>query len=237
MRAAMIGKSFVALATLVSLLALSSPSHCEERATPGNIRSFIGSLVGEWVGTYQETTDGVKDDSAKYFRTVVKQSSPDSYETVFEYYSHDAKIDAPLKVGSSTITTNIVSDRLAASNISGYGQALVDAGRLKPERHQLSEVLHILPSGDLQGTGRGTIAISGLPMGLGKNGKVTDYQCTWSLDNGVLKIKRQLKLKFKVLCLKKSCTIVSDFTARPGSDIAGLINNTESNPNRVRKAL
>ena len=84
-------------------------------------------------------------------------------------------------------------------------------------------MLRVSPSGGLEGTGRGRITVSGMPLGLGKHGAVQDYGSTWSQHDGVLTMSQHLKVKFTVLFLSKRFSIIADYTARRGSDIAGLM--------------
>jgi len=47
----------------------------------------------------------------KYFHAIVKQLSPDRYETVFEYYRLDPQTGAPIQVGATTMSTTVRAGR------------------------------------------------------------------------------------------------------------------------------
>jgi len=220
-----------AIALLLTLL-VSAVGYAQPSAPPASVASFLHSLVGEWIGTCVQSTDGKAADN-KYFHAVSKQSGPDTYETVFEYYRLDRQTGAPLKVGAAIITTRVAADRTATNTITGHGQVLLDPKTSKPEQHDLSEVLRVSPSGGLEGTGSGSIKVSGMPLGLGKHGTVQDYRSTWSQSNGVLRMSEHLNVKFKVLFVSKRFTIIADYTARHGSDIVGLMKSAAAKVNRV----
>lgn len=222
-------------AFLMLTLITSRAGRAQANAPPNNVGSFIHSLIGEWVGTCVQSTDGKATDN-KYFHAVIKQSGPDTYETVFEYYRLDPQTGATIKVGTTAMATTVAADGAATNRITGKADILIDPKTLKPEQHDLSEVLRVSPAGGLEGTGSGSIKVSGLPLGLGKNGKVQDYRSTWSQSNGVLSISQHLKVKFKVLFFSKRFTIIADYTARPGSDIVGLMKRAENNANRAAEA-
>ncbi len=190
--------------------------------TCNNTTEFIRGLVGEWVGTCVQTTDGKPVDD-KYFHAVIKQAGETSFETAFEYYRLDPETGAPTKAGAATMVTSIGADGAATNRITGSGQVMIDPKTSKPERHDVSEVLRLAGSGDLAGTGGGSIHVSGLPFGAGKNGKVRDYRSTWSVRDGVLKIAQQLRAKFSVLVFSKSFDIAATYTARRGSDVMDLM--------------
>lgn len=220
---------------LVLLVITSRAGRAQASAPPNNVGSFIHGLIGEWVGTCVQSTDGKATDN-KYFHAVIKQSGPDTYETVFEYYRLEPQTGAPIKVGVTTMATTVAADGTATNRITGKADVLIDPETLKPEQHDLSEVLRVSPSGGLEGIGSGSIKVSGLPLGLGKNGTVQDYRSTWSQSNGVLSISQHLKVKFKVLFFSKRFTIIADYTARPGSDIVGLMKRAEGNASRAAEA-
>jgi hypothetical protein len=228
------------LTLLVSAVGYAQPGAppngaAQPSAPPASVASFLHSLVGEWVGTCVQSTDG-KAAENKYFHAVIKQPGPDTYETVFEYYRLDPQTGAPLTVGAAIMTTKVAPDGTATNTITGSGQVLLDPKTSKPEQHDLSEVLRVSPSGGLEGTGSGTIKVSGMPLGAGKHGKVRDYHSTWSQSNGVLSLSQRLNVKFKVLFFSKSFAIIADYTARPGSDIVGLMKSAAADVNRVEAA-
>ena len=207
-------------------LITSTAGYCQT-ATQPSIESFYESLSGDWVGTVSESTDGKFSDT-KYFHAAIKQLSLDTYQTVFTYYRLDANSGAPVLVGVSGMSTKIGTDGAATNSVTGKGDILVDVDSWKPETHELTEILRTSPMGGLQGTGSGSIRVTGMPLGLGKNGKVQSYSSTWSVDNDVLRIGQRFKVRFRILLFQKSYTITADSTANRGSDILGLMKTAQS---------
>jgi hypothetical protein len=228
------------LALLVAAVGYAQPSAppggaAEPSLHPSSVASFLGSLVGEWIGTCIQSTDGQASDN-KYFHAIIKQLDPDTYETVFEYYRLDPQTGAPIKVGLAIVTTKVAPEDTATNTIVGSGEVLLDPQTSKADQYELSEVLSVSPAGGLEGTGSGRISVSGMPLGLGKNGKVQDYRSTWSENNGVLSITEHLKVKFTVLFFSKRFTVVAGYTAQRGSDIAGLMKSAFADKPRVSGA-
>jgi hypothetical protein len=215
------------LAMLIAVISLASTAVIPQSvAQPHDVKGFVHNLIGEWIGTYEEFTDGEKAD-AKYFHAIIKQSNPDTYQTIFEYYRLDEKTCVPIKVGESVMTTRVAADGTATNSIIGKGQVLIDPNTSKPEQHNLSEVLKVSPPSGMQGSGGGRISVSGLTFGVGKNGKVRDYHSAWTMQNGTLKISQMLNVSFRLLLFSKSFVITAEFTGDRGSDITGLMKRVE----------
>jgi hypothetical protein len=217
----------VAAIVLILAIATSVAVYPQAPAPPRDIAGFYHEIIGEWIGTVEQYTDGIKADT-KYFHAVIKQTSPDTYEAVFEYYRLDEKTYAPVQVGVTSMTTKITEEKIATNTITGKGDLFLDSKTSKPEEHQMSEVLRMSPSCSLEGKGSGKISVGGTALGIGKNGEVSDYTSTWTLDNGVLSISERLRVTFRVLFFAKHYDIVDDFKAERGSDIMGLMKRGSS---------
>ena len=209
---------------IVLILAVAIPvvGYSQPAAPPTDTAGFFYEMIGEWIGTVDQYTSGVKADT-KYFHAVCKQTSLNTYQAVFEYYRIDKQTHAIVKVGVTTMTNKLAPDGTVTNTVTGQGDVFINPTTVKPEQHQLSEVLRMSPSGSLVGNGSGKISISGLTLGAGKNGKVSDYTSTWALSNGVLSITERLKATFHILFFAKQFDIVDNFVARRGSDIMGLM--------------
>jgi hypothetical protein len=184
------------------------------------VKSFFQGIVGEWIGTCEQSTDGEQADN-KYFRAVVKQVDANSFTTNFDYYKYDEKAEAPVQIGSSSITTTIAPDGSAKNKITGKGTMLVDY-KPKQQKHDLQEVISSTPSG-LRGQGTGTLSVSGMPLGLGKNGKIQQANSTWTFSKGVLSIRQDIKAGFRALFINKSFYVKANYTAQRGSDVVSLM--------------
>ncbi len=209
--------------TLFSTTLLTAPAHAQTALPPGgDARSFFQSLLGDWVGVCVQTNDGERADD-KYFHAAVKQAGPNAYQMVLDYYRLDRRTGVTSPVGISTITTTIGADGSVTNRVSGRGEVMIDDHTSKPESHDLSEGLRLIPGGAFQGTGDGRIDVSGMPMGAGKGGQVRNYRSLWSRTGDTLSIQQQLDVKFKVLCFSKSMSVSLNMTASPGNDLAAYM--------------
>ncbi len=223
----MLRTGHVLTSVLMLIAAACGSAHCQALNQCSGVASFFLSMPGEWVGTVTQSTDG-KLSETKFFRATTRQVTSDTYETAFSYYRSNAKTCEPVAAGTSCIATKIDALGTATNSITGKGDVLVDGTVLKPETHVLTEILNVCPSGGLQGTATGCVSVSGMPLNLGKNGKVRDYSSTWSMDGNVLKINQRFKVSFVVLMLRRNHSIVADYTATRGTDLAGLMRDTQN---------
>ena len=206
-----------ALAVALSAAAFAEPLPSSQ----GSARDFFCAIAGEWIGTCEQTTNGEQAED-KYFHGVVTQLNPDTFESKFEYYRLDEETGEPHRAGETTVITTFQPDGTATSKIVGKGEVLIK-NKPKNQEHELTEVVKCADDGGLQGQGSGVIRVSGMPLGLGKKGKVDKAESSWSLDDGVLTIRQSLNVGFRVLFIKKSFDVVAQYTATRGSDVASLM--------------
>ena|GEM_PF-2384574 len=234
----------------IALAALGCPTYCEETAVPAAadstqapvttkaetpsalpgdkpaekpvcaITEFFRGITGEWVGVCKQTTEGeVAED--KYFRACIRESSANCFEARFEYYRCDAA-GALVSIGGSDVKVAVSSDCTAVGRVVGDGEVLVDK-KPKKQEHDLTEALTWLSQDQLQARGTGSLKVYGMPLGLGKLGKVRDDQSAWKVTNGALNIKQSLSIVFKALCFSKSFTIEANYAAVRGSEVSSIV--------------
>lgn len=209
---------------LIVVLFADAPQTTERR----DGSSFMQSMIGEWIGTFNQLTDQVRADP-KYFRAVVRQTGPDSYETVFRYYKLDPDTQELVDAGTERVETT-VADGTVQNVLDGQGEVLIDPETLKWEQHEFYEKLELSSPGTLQGRGTGNIVVSDTPSEEGKDGEIVDYASTWSMrdgGNGGMRITQQFQVEFKVLFFGKTYDITMEHDARRGSDISEIIGSDD----------
>ncbi len=211
------------ISLLILALAILASGIAQAAAPPqGDSRAFLRSIVGDWIGTCKQSTDGEQAED-KYFHATVKQVDQNTFDCKFEYYR--LQNGSPLLIGSSVVTTTIAADGSARNRITGKGTVLVE-NKPKNQSHDFTEVVRPAGVGKLEGAGSGKISVSGLPLGVGKNGRVKSSRSTWVLSDGVLTIDQSIRANFRVLFLSKSFDVVARYTAHRGTDVAALMNRS-----------
>lgn len=212
-----IAAALVMIAALISTPAPAQPVASRQAGTS----EFYRNIAGDWVGTCEQTTDG-KQAETKYFSARVRELSPSSFESRFEYFRLDKASGKTVRAGDATVATSIGADGVATSRVVGKGTILVDL-KPKPQQHDFidSQVCH--SPGLLQGTTTGTIKVSNMPLGLGKNGKIKSGTSSWKLSGQTLCIDQKIVVGFNVLLFTKKFTVDAHYTARRGTDLASLM--------------
>ncbi|MDO8585823.1 MAG: hypothetical protein Q7T82_02180 [Armatimonadota bacterium] len=209
-----------ALSALAALLlicvgcAAASSSTC-------SASDFFANVTGEWIGVCEQTTDGEKAID-KFFHASITRTGDNTFESRFEYFRADSKTGAPVRAGESIVVTTVAADGTASSKITGKGSVLV-YNSPKTQEHQLAEVARATGPANLRSEGKGSIRVNGMPLGLGKNGRVYDSKSQWAICNGSLTIRQNLKVGFRALFLKKTFDVTASYTARRGSDVASVM--------------
>ena len=216
----------ICIASIALSLTIFFSAACQAQSsdsTKNGTKLFFQKLVGEWIGTCEQNTDGQKAED-KYFHMLIEQVDENNFSGYLEYFRCDPKNGSPIPMGKSTIAVAIGSDGNATSSITGKGIVMVDK-KPKNQEHKLSDVLTCMDSGCLKGKGGGTISVDGMPFGVGKNGKIKNAESTWSIENGTFTMNQAITVGFKVLIFKKNVKFDARYTATHGTDVASLMQN------------
>lgn len=213
---------FACIVAGILALAFAMPAvSCAQDTAQEKTAAFIKSLTGEWIGTCQQITDGEQAEN-KYFHAKFEQTGDDTFAGQFTYYRLDLKTGEVLNIGETTIASTIQPDGTVKNDIVGKGKMLV-SNQPKDQEHQLIEILTVADDGSIVGSLDGKIDVSGMPFGLGKNGKIRDAMSAWKLQDGVMTIDQSLKARFKVLMVSKSFTVEAHSVAHRGTDVVSLM--------------
>ncbi|MHB9037854.1 MAG: hypothetical protein ACYC64_14445 [Armatimonadota bacterium] len=211
-----------AVAVLVLSLILSGLCLAQTApAAKSDVTGFFRGITGEWVGTCVQSTNGEKAED-KYFHVIINEVAPGTFDSRFECFRYDDESGNPLKIGEATIMTKVALDGSAECKINGKGVVLVN-DQPKNQEHEVLESLNSAASGGLQGKGIGKISVFGMPLGLGKNGKVEESRSTWTVNDGVLTINQKISVGFRALFITKKFDVEARYVAHRGSDLASLM--------------
>ena len=213
---------FISKVTLLAILTFILASTAFAQPAPSTRAvDFYQKVVGDWVGTYEHTTDGEQAEDI-YFKFSVKQSDPNSFTGKFAYFRLNEATGDPEPAGTATIKSTVEADGSVTNVISGEGTIMIE-NNLKQQTYNLVEKLCNSDCGDLSGDICGKVSVAGLPFGVGKNGRVFSGSSAWSLDGDVLTINQSIKAGFKVLFFSKSYTLLANSKATRGTDVAAIM--------------
>jgi hypothetical protein len=184
------------------------------------IAQFFRGIAGEWVGVCRQSTDGQCAED-KYFHVSICEEGASCFAARFDYYRLDSS-GALVRIGGSSVIVTVASDCSATGRITGNGEVLVDH-KPKKQEHDLVESFTSTGDGQIQARGTGTLKVSGMPLGLGKLGRVREDQSSWVVSNDTLSIIQRLNIAFRALCFCKSYKIEACYTAVRGSDVSSQV--------------
>lgn len=194
-----------------------------------NPKEFSSRIVGDWIGICNESVSEKKS-PPKCFTLKVSQTGTDSFSSRISYFRKDEQSKKFVACGETTIVTTIAQDKSAKSVITGNGLAFLDKS-FKKETHQIVESFKAISPNELEGTGSGTMSVSGIAMNMGKKGKITKTTTTWSVSEDILTIETNMKVKFSFLCFGKSNSIKTTHKAWRGTDMTTAHKKIDSNVN------
>ena len=210
----------IVLAILILTVVVAMPAFAQPVPSSGAV-DFYQKIVGDWVGTYEHTTDGEQAEDI-YFKFSVRQADPNSFNGQFAYFRLNEATGDPQPAGTATIKSTVEADGSVTNVISGEGTIMIE-NNLKQQTYNLVEKLCNSDCGGLSGDIGGKVSVAGLPFGVGKNGRVTSGSSAWSLDGDVLTINQSIKAGFKVLFFSKSYTLLANSKATRGTDVAAIM--------------
>ena len=210
----------IVLAILILTVVVAMPAFAQPVPSSGAV-DFYQKIVGDWVGTYEHTTDGEQAEDI-YFKFSVRQAYPNSFNGQFAYFRLNQATGDPEPAGTATIQSTVQPDGTVRNVIAGDGTILIE-NKLKQQSYNLVETLSSSTCG-LSGDIGGKVSVSGLPFGVGKNGRVSSGSSAWSLDGDNLTINQSIRAGFKILLFSKSYSLLASSKCTRGTDVAALIN-------------
>jgi hypothetical protein len=189
-----------------------TPQHAGER--------FFAGLEGEWVGTAQQRVEG-EASLTRYFRLVVRRQDAQTFAMTVQYYRPNPKTGALEAAGSEQGTSTLEPDGTIQRHLEGNGSVLVDY-QAKPESHSATGRARATAAGVLEGEASGTIRVEGMPLGLGRRGKIERGREEWSVSGGVLTGRMSMVACFRAFLISKRFKVETTCRAERGSDVAAL---------------
>lgn len=183
-----------------------------------NPKEFSSRILGDWIGVCDQVV-GEKKAPAKCFTLKVSQTGQNTYNSKIVYYQKDTGSNQLVTAGETNIVTTVYQDESAKSVITGKGLAFLD-DCFKKETHSITETFKATGPNQLEGTGSGTMSVSGTTMNMGKSGKITKSKTKWSISGDILTIEANINVKFSFLCFGQINMVKTTHKAWRGTDIA-----------------
>jgi len=194
--------------------------------TPSDVgQRFFAALEGDWVGTTQQRIEG-QASLTRYFHLVARRQDARTFAMTVYYFRPDPKTGVLEPSGTERGTSTLAPDGTIERHSDGSGAVLVD-NELKLERHSATGCARATAAGTLAGEASGTIRVEGLPLGMGRRGKIERIREEWTVKGDCLTGSTGFVARFRAFLVTKRFNVETTCSAKRGSDVAALASRRE----------
>jgi hypothetical protein len=180
-------------------------------------QQFYGQILGDWVGTQVCRVNGAEP-TTSYFHLVITRAAENTFQEAYTFYRIDRKTGALGRSGTQSLVSTIQSNGVIRQSCRGSGTVLIDY-KPKDQSFEVKGEAWFTARGRLESELTGKIAIKGMPLNLGKNGKVRKATTAWSLEEDALTGEMRVETAFRALLITRRYGFDIQFRAQRGNDV------------------
>lgn len=209
-----------------------APRVAADRPPPAHAAAegFYARMLGDWVGVSVSRVQG-QEPSTSYFHLTVSRSDPRTFREQYTYYRRDPKTGALAPSGTQTNLAVLEANEQIRCTASADGTILVDY-KPKKQSWQTTGVGRCDGPDRFQADVSGKISVDGMPLGLGKRGRIRSARATWSISGAALLGRTEVESRFRAFVISKSYRVVSEMRAERGRDIHAFAGRQASDVRR-----
>jgi hypothetical protein len=192
----------------------------EGAAPPSCAHQFYTRVLGDWVGT---TACRVNDaePALGYFHVLISRVDENTFREEYTFYRLHPKTGALERSGTQSLLCTIENSGTIHEVCRGSGSILIDF-EPKNQCFEASGEAQFSGPDHLEAELKGKIAVAGMPMNLGKNGKLRKATATWSLQDERLIGQLHVETSFHALLVTKRYRFETQFRAQRGVDVQSV---------------
>jgi hypothetical protein len=194
----------------------SSPLAPDATARRTAAQQFYTHVLGHWVGTTVSRLDTAEPVTG-YFHLLITRVDENTFREEYTFYRIHPKTGVLERSGTQSDLTTIASDGVIHRTSQGSGTVLIDF-KPKNQSFEASGEARFTGADHLEVEAKGKIAVDGLPLNLGKNGKLK-ATATWSLEKDKLISQTHAETSFRVLFFGKRYRIETQLRAQRGANV------------------
>jgi hypothetical protein len=180
-------------------------------------QQFYTRVLGHWVGTTVSRLDTAEPVTG-YFHLLITRVDENTFREEYTFYRIHPKTGVLERSGTQSDLSTIASDGVIHRTSRGSGTVLIDF-KPKNQSFEASGEAHFTGADRLEAAATGKIAVDGMPLGLGKRGKIQKATATWSLADDKLIGQTHLEMMFRVLFFGKRYRIETQLRAQRGASV------------------
>jgi hypothetical protein len=184
---------------------------------PPAAQQFYVRVLGQWVGTTTSRLDGAQPVTG-YFHLVVTRVDDNTFREEYTFYRVHPKTGVLECSGTQTDLSTIEGDGVVHRTCKGSGTILIDF-KPKNQAFEAAGEAHFASPEHLDAEVKGKIAVDGMPLNLGKNGKLRKATASWSIEEGKLVGQTQVETSFRALLFTRRYRIQTELRAQRGTSV------------------
>jgi hypothetical protein len=179
-------------------------------------QQFYTRVLGHWVGTAVSRLEGAEPVTG-YFHLLITRVDENTFREEYTFYRISPTTGVLERSGTQSDLSTIESNGIIRRTSQGSGTVLIDF-KPKNQSFQASGEAHFTGPDHLEVEAKGKIAVDGMPLGLGKNGKLK-ATAAWSLEEDKLICQTHVETSFRVLFFGKRYRIETQLRAQRGANV------------------
>jgi hypothetical protein len=212
-------------APLLLCLAGRQAGLCSESAGDATARlpaaqQFYTRILGDWVGTTVSRLDGAAPVTG-YFHLVITRVDGNTFREEYTFYRIHPKTGVLETAGTEADLSTMESNGVIHRTVQGSGTVLIDF-KPKHQSFEASGTARCTSPDRLEAEAKGTLAVDGMPLNLGKHGKLRKATATWSLEEGKLIGQTRFEASFRVLFFAKRYRTEIQLRAQRGANVQAV---------------
>jgi hypothetical protein len=210
------------LAVPIALAVAHEAGRCADLPAPSSARTtpaqqFYARLLGHWVGTTVSHLD--RDPPVTgYFHLLVTRIGENAFQEEYTFYRVHPKTGALERSGTQLDLSTIDSIGAIHRSCKGSGTILIDF-KPKNQAFEATGEGRFTSPDRLEAEVKGKIAVDGMPLNLGKNGKLRKATASWSLEDGKLIGQTHVETSFRALLFTKRYRVETELRAQRGASV------------------
>jgi len=191
------------------------PGDASASLTPA--QQFYTRALGDWVGTAVSRLDGA-DPATTYFHLLITRVDENTFREEYTFYRIHPKKGVLERSGIQSVLSTIDTGAVIHQTCRGSGTILIDC-EAKNESFEASGQAHFTGPSHLEAEVKGKIAVDGMPLNLGKNGKLQKATASWSFEDDQLIGQTHVETSFRALFFVRRFRVSTQLRAQRGANI------------------
>jgi hypothetical protein len=187
---------------------------------PTPAEQFYTRVSGQWVGTTISRLDDAPPVTG-YFHLTVSRVDDHTFQEEYTFYRIHPKTGVLERSGTQIDLSTMEGAGALRRSCKGSGTVLIDY-KPKNQRFEASGEARFTSPDHLEAEVKGKIAVDGMPLNLGKNGKLRKATASWSLEDGQLIGQTAVETSFRALLFTKRYRIQTELRAQRGTSVQAL---------------